>query len=491
MFGYDWASGYVSPFRDENGEGYTTPHEVVEALLDVIVRGSALLTLPDGPPLLVDLGSGDGRITLAAARRGIHALGVELDPELVASSRAVAAAEGLLGRCSFCHASLMDAELPANAALTAYLLPAAMAKLAARLNAIGHKGRLFAIRWSVEQCGVNLLDRHELSNGWKVHEYSFAPISPPMQVLPIAGRRTDDVTTLPDAQEDGSLEWQALPCDIFEDPNLVPVDCQLFELSLGAALGRVVDVVRVEPNRCAFERQVALDRTLDAGGVGADACRMTGALLWDSSVVLASYLAHHSSTLIRPRSRCLELGAGLGLVGLTAAALGHQTILTDRAECLPLLTRGIATNRLDDIARVAPLEWGDTSQVAALGQFDMVVASDCIYEVAVAPLLVATLDALCERTKLPHPVVLLSYDEAIGRPHAIAAFRACAIAHQFSWHEIILTHSDEKQDDDPRDCDVQGAHVDLPQRLGCGSGSVAYWKNSVRLVRLQRVETLE
>jgi hypothetical protein len=169
MYSFDWAKGYVSPFRDRDGESvYTTPLSVVDALIDCILASPRWCT--GSPRLLVDLGSGDGRIVLAAARRGISAMGVELDPALVEAARIAAAAEGL-HTATFVCASLLEVELPAEADIVAYLLPEGLAKLARRLAAQSFSGHLFALRWSLEgQADVQLVRRLPLTSAMEVNE---------------------------------------------------------------------------------------------------------------------------------------------------------------------------------------------------------------------------------------------------------------------------------------------------------------------------------
>jgi SAM-dependent methyltransferase len=161
LFGFDWAAGYVSPFRDSDGTPYVTPPAVATALVDVVAASSSAAQ----PQLLIDLGSGDGRLVLAAAERGLRAHGVELDPNLVAESRVAAVAAGVAENATFEASSLLDAELPAHADLVAYLLPAALKKLARRL--VGHRGRLFVVRWSnVDMPELELAHSHALADGW-------------------------------------------------------------------------------------------------------------------------------------------------------------------------------------------------------------------------------------------------------------------------------------------------------------------------------------
>ena len=161
-------------------------------------------------------------------------------------------------------------------------------------------------------------------------------------------------------------------------------------------------------------------------------------------------------------SRRSQLGAGLGLAGLAACAtLGLATTLTDRPEVLPLLRDGIATNGLDALARAAPLEWGDAGAARALGAYGLVLASDCVYETELAQPLVATIAALLA----PAGCALLAYDEAIGRPAALAAVRAEAASAGLAWEAL-----------DPAQGEAEG-------------GAARYVKAGVKLVRLTQSQT--
>ena len=71
----------------------TTPDAVTAAMLDL-----ADVSARDH---VIDLGSGDGRIVIAAARRGATGLGVEIVPELVEKSRANARGAGVAARVEF------------------------------------------------------------------------------------------------------------------------------------------------------------------------------------------------------------------------------------------------------------------------------------------------------------------------------------------------------------------------------------------------------
>ena len=105
-----------------------TPEEIVERMLRMaeVKAGDTL----------VDLGSGDGRIVIAAARRGAQAYGVDLDPELVKLATENARRAGVAERARFEVRDLFDTDLSKASVITFYLLPEINAKLQPRLLAL-------------------------------------------------------------------------------------------------------------------------------------------------------------------------------------------------------------------------------------------------------------------------------------------------------------------------------------------------------------------
>jgi SAM-dependent methyltransferase len=91
-----------------------TPPALVEKMLDM-----ARVTPQD---FVVDLGSGDGRMVIAAARRGARALGVEYNPDLVEYSRRAAAAAGVQGRARFVQGDMFEADFSQATVLALFLL---------------------------------------------------------------------------------------------------------------------------------------------------------------------------------------------------------------------------------------------------------------------------------------------------------------------------------------------------------------------------------
>lgn len=92
-----------------------TPDVLVDKMLEM-----AEVTAND---LVIDLGSGDGRVVIAAARLGARAVGVELEPNLVALAERRAAEAGVSDRTGFVAADLFEFDLSPATVVTMFLLP--------------------------------------------------------------------------------------------------------------------------------------------------------------------------------------------------------------------------------------------------------------------------------------------------------------------------------------------------------------------------------
>ncbi len=103
-----------------------TPHEVVAKMLEV--------TDVAEDDLLYDLGSGDGRIVITAARkRGARGIGIDIDPERIRESRANARDSGVTELVEFRQADLFETDLSKATVVTLYLLPSLNLKLRPKL----------------------------------------------------------------------------------------------------------------------------------------------------------------------------------------------------------------------------------------------------------------------------------------------------------------------------------------------------------------------
>lgn len=116
-----------------------TPGNVTRAMLDIAGVGPR--------DTLIDLGSGDGRIVIGAAQRGASALGVEIDPNLVAKSEAAAREAGVASRARFVKQDLFDTDLQSATVVTMYLLQEVNLQLRPRLLALAPGTRVVSHDW--------------------------------------------------------------------------------------------------------------------------------------------------------------------------------------------------------------------------------------------------------------------------------------------------------------------------------------------------------
>ncbi|HET7670522.1 MAG TPA: methyltransferase domain-containing protein [Burkholderiales bacterium] len=92
-----------------------TPQALVDKMLDM-----AKVTPND---FVMDLGSGDGRTVITAAKRGARAVGIEYNPEMVELSKRNAEKEGVAGKAQFMKADLFQTDLSKATVITMFLLP--------------------------------------------------------------------------------------------------------------------------------------------------------------------------------------------------------------------------------------------------------------------------------------------------------------------------------------------------------------------------------
>jgi SAM-dependent methyltransferase len=92
-----------------------TPQALVDKMLDM-----AKVTPND---YVIDLGSGDGRTVITAAKRGARAHGIEYNPDMVELSKRNAAKEGVIGKASFERADLFKSDFSNASVITMFLLP--------------------------------------------------------------------------------------------------------------------------------------------------------------------------------------------------------------------------------------------------------------------------------------------------------------------------------------------------------------------------------
>lgn len=103
-----------------------TPYDVVERMLAL-----AQVTKND---VVYDLGSGDGRLVIAAAKRGARGVGIDIDPQRIEESRAAAKAAGVEHLVEFRLQDALEADVSGATVVTLYLLSSSNRKLRPRLT---------------------------------------------------------------------------------------------------------------------------------------------------------------------------------------------------------------------------------------------------------------------------------------------------------------------------------------------------------------------
>ena len=120
----------------------TTPDHVTLAMLEIAKVGPQ--------DFVLDLGSGDGRIVITAARRfGARGLGVEIVPDLVERSRRSAEAAGVAGRAQFREQDLYKTDLSPASVITLYLLPEVNLQLRPKILKLRPGTRIVSHDWDM------------------------------------------------------------------------------------------------------------------------------------------------------------------------------------------------------------------------------------------------------------------------------------------------------------------------------------------------------
>jgi cyclopropane fatty-acyl-phospholipid synthase-like methyltransferase len=133
----------VSPYA-------ATPDSVVEAMLALAAVGPR--------DFVIDLGSGDGRLVITAARlHGARGLGVDIDAKLVDLANRFAARDGVADRVQFREQDLFETDVRGATVVTIYLLPTIMDRVGQKLKAELQPGTRVVVHdfplpgWSVDR----------------------------------------------------------------------------------------------------------------------------------------------------------------------------------------------------------------------------------------------------------------------------------------------------------------------------------------------------
>jgi len=119
-----------------------TPPELVERMLDL-----AKVTPQD---FVMDLGSGDGRNVIGAAKRGAQAVGVEYNPEMVKLSTKNAIEAGVAGKATFIEGDMYQADISKANVLALFLLPTNMLQLRQKFLDLRPGSRIVSNTFGIE-----------------------------------------------------------------------------------------------------------------------------------------------------------------------------------------------------------------------------------------------------------------------------------------------------------------------------------------------------
>ncbi len=135
-----------------------TPPELVEKMLDI-----AKVTPQD---YVIDLGSGDGRNVIAAARRGATALGVEYNPDMVELSKRNATAAGVSGKASFVQGDMYEADISKANVMALFLLPSNMVQLRTKFFNLAPGSRIVSNTFGMEGWTADYTETRPDCSAW-------------------------------------------------------------------------------------------------------------------------------------------------------------------------------------------------------------------------------------------------------------------------------------------------------------------------------------
>ncbi len=135
-----------------------TPQALVDKMLEM-----AKLTPND---FLIDLGSGDGRTVITAARRGSNALGIEYNPDMVELSRRNAQKEGVAEKARFEKADIFESDFSKAQVISMFLLPSINLKLRPKILNLKPGTRIVSNSFDMEDWRPDDTQRVEGCSAW-------------------------------------------------------------------------------------------------------------------------------------------------------------------------------------------------------------------------------------------------------------------------------------------------------------------------------------
>ena len=135
-----------------------TPQMTVDTMLDM-----AKVTPSD---YVIDLGSGDGRTVITAAKRGTTAMGIEYDPERVAFAKCDAARKGVTAKATFVKADLFETDFSKATVITMFLLPDINMRLRPKILDMKPGTRVVSVEFDMDDWKPDQTTRLENCSRW-------------------------------------------------------------------------------------------------------------------------------------------------------------------------------------------------------------------------------------------------------------------------------------------------------------------------------------
>jgi SAM-dependent methyltransferase len=135
-----------------------TPQALVDKMLDM-----AKVTPKD---YVIDLGSGDGRTVITAAKRGAKAHGIEYNPDMVELAKRNAAKEGVSDRATFANADLFESDFSQAQVITMFLLPSINLKLRPKILDLKPGTRIVSNSFDMEEWKADETANAEECSNW-------------------------------------------------------------------------------------------------------------------------------------------------------------------------------------------------------------------------------------------------------------------------------------------------------------------------------------
>lgn len=143
-----------------------------------------------------------------------------------------------------------------------------------------------------------------------------------------------------------------------------------------------------------------------------------GSTVWDAALVLCAFLETNVGNQLIRETKCIELGAGTGIVSIAACLLGaSNSVATDLAACVPFIRQNIGLNPKAETCQAKALDWNriaDSDEIAEI-RFDWVLCADCVYDPDHVESLTRTIVAL-----KPNRGIIVSNERREAESNALA-----------------------------------------------------------------------